>query len=225
MAAPPYATLLGGLNTWPRSSDPFSARISQAAQGKWEQSPNVYNNGAMPEFAPQMVTTPQLLTSHLKVPSASVRTRAPVVSRIPRMNGLEYMYSYGAVNMGGSPKIPHTVDSGVVNSTQFQPLLQALHFYAKNLKWYTVYPNGAAVFQGSNPVRYQYYSMKVPQINTRTSGGPGPIGVRMQPKPRWSSVQKVQRAVAAVRYYATQASNQGVLQHSGGSSTVGRVQQ
>lgn len=223
---PQYGSLLGRMQTWPRSSDPYSERISQAASQKWEQYPDVYGGGAMPEFAPAMTTTPQLLTSHLSVPASSVRTMSAVVSRIPRMNGLEYVYGYGAVNMTGSPKIPTSKDNGAVNSTQFQPLLQALHYYSKNLRWYIMYPNGAAVFRGSNPVRYQYYSMKVPQINTRTSGGPGGIGVRMQAKPRWTAVQKVQRAAAAVRYYATE-SGRGVTQHAdrNASSTTGRVRQ
>lgn len=199
---PAYEALLGGVRSWPRRSDPYSSQMSQALSNKYERLGDVYDNG-IPEFAPSMTTTPQLLTGHLTVPHATARTRSAVVSRIPRMNGIEGVYGYGAVNMGGSPRLPSGDNTGTVASSDFQPLMQQLHFYSKNLKWYIAYPNGAAVFQGSNPVRYQYYSMRVPQISTRVSGGPGPVTMTMQPKPRWNAVQKVKRAVAQVKYFST----------------------
>lgn len=221
---PDYSRLLGRTQNWPRSSDPYSQRLSQAASSKYERLGDVYDNG-MPEFAPQMMTTPQLLTGHLSAPHATARTRSAVVSRIPRMNGIEGVYGYGAVNMGNSPRYPVGANTGAVPSSSYQTYNQMLHFFSRNLKWYIAYPNGAAVFQGSNPVRYQYYSMRVPQIATRTSGGPGPVTMTMTPKPRWGAVQRVQRAVAQVRYFGTQGGNVAKGNPSSLSSSAGAVRQ
>lgn len=221
---PDYSRMLGRMQTWPRSSDPYSQRLSAAASNKYERLGDVYDNG-MPEFAPQMMTTPQLLTGHLTAPHATARTRSAVVSRVPRMNGIQGVYGYGAVNMGDSPRYPQGANTGAVNSSAFQPYNQMLHFYSRNLKWYIFYPNGAAVFRGSNPVRYQYYSMRVPQINTRTSGGPGPITMVMQPKPRWGAVQRVQRAVASIKYFATSSQNATQVSPQNLSSSTAVVRQ
>lgn len=209
------AGLLGRPYSGPRVSDPYAQRESSSL--------NFYER-QMPDFAPSMVNTPQKLTDHLDVPSATVRTRASVVSRIPRMDGLQFMWGYGGVNMGGSSKIPTSADNGAVNSSQFQQVLQVLHDYSRNYKWYIVYPNGAAVFRGGNPVRYEYYSMKVPQVSTSTSGGPGPVTQRMEPKPRFTGVQKVSRAIAKIKYYSTlPASNTSTAKNDQASSPIGRV--
>lgn len=208
-------SLLGKPFSGPRSSDPYAQRESASL--------NFYERD-MPDFAPAMVNTPQPLQNRLNVPPSNVRTRAAVVSRVPRMNGLSYLWGYGGVNMSGSRKVPTSLDNGSVNSSQFQPVLQVLHDYSRNTKWYIAYPNGAAVFQGSNPVRYEYYSMRVPQIPVRTSGGPGPITQHMQPKPRFSRVQRISRAIAQIKYYSTlPASSNNPA--NGAASAVGRVVQ
>lgn len=177
----------------------------------------------LPDYAPAMATVNTPLTDSLKVPFTGVKINSPYVSRVPRMNGIRGVYGYGSVDMGRTTKGPISVDDGAVNIQLFQPLMKSLHFFSQNLKWYIAYPNGAAVFLGSNPVRYQYWSMRVPQIQVPTSGGPGPITTRMSPKPRWSQVQHVRRAIGRVKYFATQPAPGVVSPMNTAAGTIGRV--
>lgn len=183
---------------------------------------NVYETN-LPDFAPAMVTTPQRLTSNNDVPFTGRKINSAYVNRIERMDGIQAVYGHGAVNMGEETKGPRSVDSGAVNSTMYQPLLSQIHYYSKNLKWYIAYPNAGAVFYGGNPIRQEYFSMRVPQITTSVTGGPGPHTQRMQPKPRFTSVQTIRRAYGRVKFYATESAGGVLRSNVNASSPTGVV--
>lgn len=141
-----------------------------------------------------------------------------------RLDGIINAWSWGGVDQGANTaSLPYGGGmDGTVRSTQFQRTLIQLHDWSQNLKWYIAWNGtGGGVFSGSNPARYNYPSFRVPQINTRTSGGPGPVGVRMQPRPRYTAVQRVPKYTVQQRYYNTTSRNSGWRKSGGSSSTNG----
>lgn len=183
---------------------------------------NVYEAN-LPDYAPAMYRTPQALHSQLGPQNSGVRMGAAYVNRIPRMNGIQGVYGHGAINMEPTLKGPTATDNGAVMSQLFQPFLNQIHYYTRNLNWYIAYPNAGAVFWGSNPIRKEYFSMRVPVVRTTTSGGPGPVTTRMQPKPRFTSVQRLRRAISVVNYYATQSQSTPNVNSGNAASPIGRV--
>lgn len=178
-----------------------------------------YGEDAVP--ARNFVATKSPLHDKKPKQYSGVKTWAPYVDRRPRRNGLLYAWAWGSVNMGEqTASLPSGgTYSGAVRSTNFQTSLVQLQDWSQNLKWYICYPMAGAVFQGSKDVRYTYPSFRTPQPKVRTSGGPGTPGVRMQPRPRFSAVQRVSQYNTKPRYYSTQSANVTNLQ-SGGSSNV-----
>lgn len=151
------------------------------------------------------------LTSGLKeVHAVNSNRSAAFVSRIPRMLGLVFNLSWGAVNQGANtaslPRSGGGLDGLVVNS-RFQQVLVQLHDWQTNRRWYINYPMAGAVFMGSKPVRYTYPSFRTQQPNTNVSGGPGVSA--MTPRNRYSAVQKVPKYTANPRYYATVSAMRG----------------
>jgi hypothetical protein len=97
--------------------------------------------------------------------------------------------------------------NGNVRSTAFQPILVQLHDWQMNDKWYIAWNGtGSGMFQNSKKERYAYPSFRVSQVNTSLTGGPGPSTMRMGPRPRFTSVQAIQKYTAQPSYYNTQGS-------------------
>lgn len=145
------------------------------------------------------------LTSPLKyVHDTNNKRTAAFVHRIPRMLGLIFNWSWGAVNQGANtaslPKSGGGLDGLVVNS-RFQQTLVQLHDWQMNRRWYIAYPMGGAVFMGSQAVRYTYPSFRTEQVQTNVSGGPWVSS--MTPRNRYTAVQKVPKYTANPRYYNT----------------------
>lgn len=167
------------------------------------------------------------LNSRYAAPTIAPKVRAFFKDNHWRLNGLLNAWSWGSVNMK-----PYIVSlpgegaaglTGVVRRSDFQTNLVQLHDWQLNRNWYIAWSGtGSGMFQGSQGVRYQYPSFRVPQINTRTSGGPGPVGMQMQPRPRFTAVQRVNKYTARPRYYNTRSAGQP-RGTSGGSSNVNKT--
>jgi len=152
------------------------------------------------------------LTTPLKAVHAVNSNRtAAFVSRIPRMLGLVFNLSWGAVNQGANTaSLPHTGSNamdGIVRNTMFQQVLVQLHDWQTNRRWYINYPMAGAVFMGSKPVRYTYPSFRTQQVNTNVSGGPGQSS--MTPRNRYTAVQRVPKYNVTPRFYSTTSAMKG----------------
>lgn len=184
---------------------------------------NVYNAELVPPATSYTgVRTP--LTSNYREPTIAPKVRAFFKNNHFRLDGLLNAWSWGAVNM--KPYIQSLPGegsaglNGVVRSSDFQTSLVRLHDWQMNRNWYIMWnASGSGMFRGSKDIRYQYPSFRVSQINTRTSGGPGPVGMSMQPRPRFTAVQRISKYTARARYYNTTSA--GVPRNTrGGSSNV-----
>lgn len=183
---------------------------------------STYNAELVPP-ATSYATVRTPLSSTLRVPGVGLRVGAFFKDNAFRLNGLKFNWSWGGTNMQQqSASLPGDCQRGLngfVRSTNFQPVLVHLDDWSTNTEWYICNGmTGSGVFNGGNPLRNQYPSFRVAQIDTRTSGGPGPIGVRMQPRPRFTAVQRVVRYTTAPRYYQTQTSSSGVQPGSASSN-------
>lgn len=88
-----------------------------------------------------------------------------------------------------------------VCSSKFQPhLIGPRTNFVQNLKWYIAYPAATVMFGGKHNLGL---SIRVPQIVTRQTGGPGP-GV-MRPYPRFARVQRIPRYSTAPQAYPTKS--------------------
>lgn len=163
------------------------------------------------------------LTSGLKeVHDTNNKRTAAFVHRIPRMLGLVFNYSWGAVNqLANTASLPQTQGglNGLVNSTRFQGTLVQLHDWQTNRRWYIAYPMGGAVFMGGQAVRYTYPSFRTEQISANTTGGPGVSA--MTPRNRYTAVQKVPRYNASPRVYNTASAMRGGNRGAGYSTLNG----
>lgn len=140
-----------------------------------------------------------------------------------RLNGILNAWSWGGIDQGANTaSLPFGGGmDGTVRSTQFQRTLVQLHDWSQNLRWYIAFNGtGSGMFMGSNPLRYEYPSFRVPQVNTSTSGGPGPAGMRMQQRPRYTAVQKVRKYTVQQRYYNTTSRSSGFGGRYGGYSST-----
>jgi hypothetical protein len=157
------------------------------------------------------VTSTSPLSSALARPVVGPKVNAAFVSRKERLNGLRFNWAWGANNMGEqTASLPGETEGGLngfVRSTKFQPILVQLHDWQTNDQWYIAWNgNGAGMFQHQKRERYQYPSFRVSQIKTSVTGGPGPQSMRMQPRPRFTSVQAIKKYTAQPSYYNTQGS-------------------
>jgi len=182
------------------SRDSFAERASASL--------GVYNADLEPP-ATSYATTNTPLSTRLVRPTVGPKTNAPYVVRKPRINGLKFNWAWGGNDMGKhTVSLPGTDGGGLngnVRSTKFQPVLVQLHDWQTNDQWYIAWGGtGSGMFQGSKKERYAYPSFRVSQINTSTTGGPGPQSMRMNRQPRFTSVQRIKKYTAQPSYYPTQ---------------------
>jgi hypothetical protein len=170
--------------------DPYAQRLAAAE--------DIYNASQNPPATSYAgVQTP--LMSANTVPADVKWTGAPIVSHKWRRKGLAYMWSWGGINMGqhqGPPK--SGPDSGQVNSTQFQPTLVQLHDWQTNENWYICYPAASVMFGSQHNLGL---SFRTPQLQTQVTGGSW--NARMNPRNRYTKVQKVPAYNTSPRQYNT----------------------
>lgn len=196
-------------NTAPRQApSPIVPRGNSYAQHAAD-SLSIYNADMEPP-ATSYATSTSPMSSRLARPVVGPKVNAPFVSRKERLNGLRFNWSWGGINMGKQTvSLPGSDGglNGMVRSTDFQPVLVQLHDWQTNDQWYIAWNGtGAGMFQHQKAERYQYPSFRVSQVNTSVTGGPGPTTMRMQPRPRFTSVQAIRKYTAQPSYYNTQGS-------------------
>lgn len=135
-----------------------------------------------------------LFTVTAKNSEYSDARNAPIVNRKPRKDGIVNDYVYG-----GSPQEVRALPTPP-KSSAFQQTLVRLWPWSINLKWYIAYP-AATVMNGG--ARNLGLSERTPQIQTRTSGGPGAF--LMGARPSFTRVQSVPRYSTAPATYDTKA--------------------
>lgn len=196
------------------SKDPYAERANASL--------GIYNAEMEPP-ATNYADVKSVLSSGLKTPAERNSNRtAAFVSRFPRMLGMVFNYSWGAVNQGANTASLPTTNgglNGMVNNTRFQQILVQLHDWQTNRRWYIDYPMAGAVFMGGNPVRGTYPSFRTEQLSTNATGGPGTA--RMQPRNRYTAVQKVPRYNASPRFYSTTSAMRGGNRGAGYSTLNG----
>lgn len=174
------------------TSDFYAQRLAK--------SEDVYNASMNPPATAYAgVQTP--LMGRLKMPADVKWTGAPIVSHRWIRKGLRYMWSWGGIDMGpfqGPPKSGPS--SGNVNSTRFQQTLVQLHDWQTNDRWYIVYPAATVMFGSEHNLGLSY---RTPQLHTQVTGGSWPA--RMQPRNRYTRVQRVPQYNTAPPYYNTKS--------------------
>lgn len=152
--------------------------------------------GEMPIPATAYVTSVARLQSIGVTPSVrTVASNASVVDRRDRRDGIDYTGGRQS-RKDWTPQMPNPV-----YSSDWQPwLIGPIVNYILNDNWYIAYP-AATVMQGGR--HNLAWSERVPQLPTRTSGGPGPAA--MGPAPRFKSVQTVPRYSTAPTMFNTQS--------------------
>lgn len=164
-----------------------------------QEASSVYQEryGELPTPATQYVTSVSQLQSTDDVPSVATRaSNASVVNRVLRTVGLSFL---GGVTHRNAP-VQGQYKPPI--SSEFQQILVGPHLSAQfNSKWYIAYP-AASVMNGG--LHNLALSERVPQLVTRSSGGPGPA--TMGPAPRFSRVQKVPRYSTLPSTYPTTSS-------------------
>lgn len=152
--------------------------------------------GEMPVPATAYVTSVSRMQSLETAPSVrTVASNASVVDRRDRRNGLDYTAGRQS-RRDPTPQMPNPVFS-----SDWQPWLIGPQVnYILNEDWYIAYP-AATISLGT--MRNLAWSEKVPQLPTRTTGGPGPAA--MGPAPRFRSVQTVPRYSTMPTMYNTQS--------------------
>jgi hypothetical protein len=166
-----------------------------------EEAAQVYEGfyGDMPVPATAYATSTARLQSLDVTPS--VRTVASNASVVDRHNDLD-----GMVFTGGRQSLrmrKPQMNLPVISSAFQRHLTGPIVNYILNNKWYIAYP-AASVMQGG--MHNMAWSEKVPQLPTRTSGGPGPG--TMAAAPRFKAVQTVPRYSTMPQMYNTAPNNQ-----------------
>jgi hypothetical protein len=202
-----------------RAPDMYAARASAAE--------SVYNADSSVKLESVDFSRNPMHSSNYSVPSTAPKLRAFFKSNMWRMDGIINNWAWGATDQGAhTASLPYGGGmDGTVRSTNYQRILVQLHDWQLNRKWYVCWNgNGGGVFSNSNPLRYEYPSFRVPQINVSLTGGPGVPTQRMQSTPRYTAVQKVQKYTANPRYYNTTSQGQtgyGLKRRNASSSTYG----
>lgn len=199
-----------------RSEDMYSERLNSSL--------TIYN--AEPEVpATSYAITPSTLRDNYRTPVINPKVRAFFKSNFWNLGGIFNFWSWGKTDMAPyTHSLPYGGGmDGTVRSTMFQTENVLLHDWSQYTKLRQAGWNatGGGFFTGSNPIRYTYPSFRVPQIDTRTSGGPGPVGTRMQVTPRFTAVQRVPKYTAPVRYYQTRS--RARTKGTGGSSNTNKT--
>lgn len=198
----------------PRNDGGYAARANMSL--------DVYN-AELPVPATNYADVQSGLTSGLKeVHDTNNNRTAAFVTAIPRMLGLVFNWSWGAVNQGANTRSlpqPGSGLNGLVASTKFQQTLVQLHDWQLNRRWYIAYPMGGAVFMGGQSVRYTYPSFRTEQIKANVSGGPGVSS--MTPRNRYTAVQRVPKYNSSPRFYSTTSRMRGGNKGMGSSNVNG----
>lgn len=161
-----------------------------------EESAAVYEGfyGEMPMPATAYANSASRLESLDVTPS--VRTVASNASVVDRHNDLSGMVFTGGKQsrVARRPQWQQPVYSSAFQRHLIGPIVN----YVLNDRWYIAYP-AATVMQGG--MHNLAWSEKVPQLPTRTTGGPG--AGAMQAAPRFKSVQTVPRYSTMPTMYNT----------------------
>lgn len=161
-----------------------------------QEASTVYQQryGELEVPATHYVTSDTPLKSTDVVPSTpTTESNASVVKRALRTVGLRFL---GGVTHREAP-VPQMYLSPY--SSKFNEILIGPHLSAQfNDNWYIAYP-AASVMNGG--LHNLGLSERVPQIVTRSSGGPGPA--TMLPAPKFSRVQNVPRYSTMPQQYPT----------------------
>jgi hypothetical protein len=163
-----------------------------------QQSSEVYQGryGELPIPATQYVLSDTPLRSTDVVPSTpNSASNASVVQRALRTIGMRFLGGVQHYDMA----IPQQYLSPY--SSKFQQILVGYHpNVAFNDKWYIAYP-AASVMNGG--LHNLGLSERVPQVVTRSSGGPGPA--TMLPAPKFTRVQNIPRYSTMPQQYPTKS--------------------
>lgn len=161
-------------------------RIPEPGGANAQEQASVYNAayGKLPIPATMYAMTDTPLRSVDIQPSVrTAMSNASVVQRNNRRNGM--------VATGGRQVYETTVPQMYVSpySSKFQDWLMGPQVnYYQNDCWYIAYPAATVMFGGMHNLAL---SERVPQLPTRTTGGPGPASMRQSP--RFKAVQTVPR--------------------------------
>jgi len=185
--------LVGGQ---PGRAHPFQ-RIPQP-QGETAQQASSYLGdfyGEMPIPDSAYVTSISRMQSLDVQPSVrTVAANASVVDRHNRLNGMRF--TAGRQSRGSpTPQQNLPVRSSFFQKTLFGPQVN----FILNDCWYSAGYPAATISFGT--MRNLAWSEKVPQLPTRTTGGPGPAA--MMAAPRFKSVQTVPRYSTMPSMYNT----------------------
>lgn len=173
----------------PQGTDATSAQeVYQGFYGELQPPATMYATSPSPLFSTDIVPSLPNSASNCSVVSA----------RFGRA-GLRYM---GGWEPRQQP-IPGAASTTAAISSEFQPTLMGMQPNAVfNDKWYIAYPAATVMNGGRHNLGL---SERVPQLNTRSTGGPGPAAMR--PYPRFNRVQRTPRYTTTPRSYNTQAGN------------------
>lgn len=141
-----------------------------------------YGRMPIPATAYDMASTP--LRSVDSQPSVrTAASNASVVNRANRRNGMIATGGF-AERQEPTPPVLLPVDSSKFQSYLIGPQVD----YSQNDKWYIAYPAATVMLGGQHNLAL---SERVPQLVTRSTGGPGPGSMRQAP--RFKAVQTVPR--------------------------------
>lgn len=182
--------------------DEYSER-SAAALG-------IYNADLVPP-ATSYATTRSGLSSGYVEPTIAPKTGGAFKSGKWRLNGMIQNWAWGGTDQSNRiVSLPQGANGGLngfVNVSTFQTVLVQLHDWATNTAWYNQIGGspmtGSGVFKGGNPVRENYPSFRVNQLQTAVTGGPGAPSMRMNRTPRFTSVQNIVKYTASPSRYNT----------------------
>ena len=156
-----------------------AGETAQEASAYYDQ---FYGSMPIPATAFVMSSTP-LRSTDVQPSVRTVASNASVVQRANRRHG---MISVGGYQSRKEPT-PQIYDN--VDSSKFQQYLLGPQVdYSQNNNWYIAYPAATVMLGGQHNMAW---SERVPQLPTRTTGGPGPGA--MLPAPRFKAVQTVPR--------------------------------
>lgn len=180
------------LRTFSTQALPFMPSVGS---GNDKSDGNPYN--ADPINPPVVSSSP--LSSQLGPQHSTPVTMSAVVSRRPLRWGNVFNWAWGGVNMLPFVKPPWPSGAtGAVFSSTFQPTLVQLHDWMIN-KW---------LYRAGGYPRNLALSFAVQAPVTRTTGGPGPVGMQTSSKPYFDAVQNFQRATAPPKRYNTTSSRE-----------------
>lgn len=168
------------------SSPPKGLGIPSPGGENAQQASSVYHDfyGELPMPATAYATSKTSLHSLEVVPSVLSDVHSSAI--VHRANDRQGMRSTGGRQSyeTGTPQLNNPVPSSKFQDWLMGPQVN----YSQNDNWYIAFP-AATISLGTN--RNLAWSERVPQVPTRTSGGPGPGSMRQAP--RFKAVQTVPR--------------------------------